>query len=248
MQEQQASKPYEYPNDIWDDVFISKEPDKSKGQDNYTTIQKQERSKISKEAKVGVKDPKKKWKRVNRISSIYAFPIIAIAINAWLALYTYKLFNESQNTSHTELRAYVAETMLKIDTIVLNSKSKITLEYSNVGKTPAYYFRSEMIVMIDSLNKEERVLNACKLKLETLLKKESSFTLGIDRKDTDMMVTKPLDSVLYSILSNKIGQIYVIGRCEYIDFFGQKHFTNFFSKYESDINKFVGCKDYNDSN
>ena len=189
--------------------------------------------------KVDVHDPP------NHSGSAVAMAILALAlVTGSQALYTAKLWKSTrrladsgQTTAHRQLRAYVAVSGIVYEPPREGQAPRVTVTIQNFGATPAYKLAIALDAQIASNEQQLCVATS------------SSRTLGHLPPGVEFAITR--SALIYpgTVLADEADSacsVFVHGCIEYVDTFGDPHFTRFRLQDGSD-QKFFACQEGNET-
>jgi hypothetical protein len=177
--------------------------------------------------------------------SAVAVAILALAlVTGSQAVYTAKLWKSTrrladsgQATAHRQLRAYVAVSDIVYEPPIGGQAARVTLTIQNFGATPAY----KLAIAVDA----QIVSNEQQLSVAT----SSSRTLGHLPPGVEFAITR--SALIYpgtvpSDEADSARSVFVYGCIEYVDTFGNPHFTRFRFQDGPD-QKFFACQEGNET-
>jgi hypothetical protein len=175
-------------------------------------------------------------------------PAVAVAILALAlvtgsqALYTARLWKSTrrladsgQATAHRQLRAYVAVSDIVYEPPVDGQAPRVTITIQNFGATPGYKLAVAVDVQIAS---NEQQLSVATTSSRTLGHLPPGVEFAITR--SALIGTVPRDE------ADSARSVFVHGCIEYVDTFGDPHFTRFRLQDGPD-QKFFACQEGNET-
>jgi hypothetical protein len=190
--------------------------------------------------KVDVHDPPP-----DHSGSAVAMAILALAlVTGSQALYTAKLWKSTrrladsgQATAHRQLRAYVAVSDIVYEPPIESQAPRVTVTIQNFGATPAY----KLAIAVDAqIASNEQQLSVATSASRTLGHLPPGVEFAISRSALIYPGTVPAD------VADSARSVFVYGCIEYIDTFGDPHFTRFRLQDGPD-QKFFACQEGNET-
>jgi hypothetical protein len=177
--------------------------------------------------------------------SAVAVAILALAlVSGSQALYTAKLWKSTrrladsgQATAHRQLRAYVAVSDIVYEPLIEGQAPRVTITIRNFGATPAY--KLAIAVAAQIAGNEQQLCVAT----------SPSRTLGHLPPGVEFAITR--SALIYpgTVLTDEADSarsVFVHGCIEYVDTFGDPHFTRFRLQDGPD-QKFFACQEGNET-
>ena len=177
--------------------------------------------------------------------SAVAVAILALAlVTGSQALYTAKLWKSTrrladsgQATAHRQLRAYVAASDIVYQPPIEGQASRVSVTIQNFGATPAY----KLAISVDAqiANNEQQLSVAI----------SSSRTLGHLPPGVQFAITRSALLCPGTVMRDEADSacsVFVHGCIEYVDTFGDPHFTRFRLQGSPD-QKFFACQEGNET-
>ena len=157
-------------------------------------------------------------------AALATLAIACFTLTLWLA--THKLWLASENTAKRQLRAYVF--VVNAERISHHVPALGTrFEVKNTGQTPAYDVFISIGAKFDGL-----LLTSPPPKLK---KEDYSFAIGPGKSITHTMIADPvLAPDEMEAINHDAGKLFIIGRIDYRDTFGQVQYTEFQVEYGHD--------------
>ncbi|MFL6601581.1 MAG: hypothetical protein ACJ8R9_09625 [Steroidobacteraceae bacterium] len=177
-------------------------------------------------------------------------PAVAVAILTLVlvtgsqAVYTAKLWKSTRRladrgeaTAHRQLRAYVAVSDVVYEPSIAGQPPRVTVTIQNFGVTPAY----KLAVALDAqIVSDEQQLSVATSTSRTLGHLPPGVEFAIARSALLCPGTVPRDEV------DSARSVFVHGCIEYIDTFGDPHFTRFRLQ-DGPAQKFFACREGNET-
>jgi hypothetical protein len=177
--------------------------------------------------------------------SAVAVAILALAlVTGSQALYTAKLWKSTrrladsgQATAHRQLRAYVAVSDIVYEPPIEGQAPRVTVTIQNFGATPAY----KLAIAVDAqIASNEQQLCVATTSSRTLGHLPPGVEFAITRSALIYPGTAPRDE------ADSARSVFVHGCIEYVDTFGDPHFTRFRLQDGPD-QKFFACREGNET-
>jgi hypothetical protein len=177
--------------------------------------------------------------------SAVAMAILALAlVTGSQALYTAKLWKSTrrladsgQATAHRQLRAYVAVSGIVYEPPIEGQAPRVTVTIQNFGATPAY----KLAIAVDAqIASNQQQLSVAISSSRTLGHLPPGVEFAITRSALIYPGTVPRDE------ADSARSVFVHGCIEYVDTFGDPHFTRFRLQ-DGAGQKFFACQEGNET-
>ncbi len=174
--------------------------------------------------------------------SIVAVAILALTlVTGFQALYTTKLWKSArqladsgQAAAQRQLRAYVAVSDIVYEPAIEGQAPRVTVTIRNFGSTPAY----KLAVAVDA----QMASNEQQISVAT----STSRTLGHLPPGVEFAITRSALASPGGVPRDPARAVFVHGCIEYVDTFGDPHFTRFRLQ-DGPGRKFFACREGNET-
>ncbi len=145
-------------------------------------------------------------------------------------------------TTHIDTRAYMV-----IKSVYMGDSPpiRITVEFTNAGKTPAYKMKHTGATKLGSTGISSADIDSIE---HSILGDNPYNTVGAGVPYLGKLAPQDTSAIsFYQVLSG-MRPLFILGKLKYIDRFGEAHFTNYCFRYSFTTKHFASYGQYNDAN